>query len=171
MRRVGWRYGISLGLVVVVAGIVAVARLVGDNSDVSPLPRFSDTLPSLDALGDDGVEENVGPTDFSTEFADDASILDKASAFVAAWVRGELSATEWLDGLRPHATDELIRQLANVDPQEVPAYASAGEPLIRSRSASYADVIVPIAAHDALALGLVKSGAGWLVSSIDRETG
>ena len=171
LRRVGWRYGISIGLIVVVAGIVVVARFVGGSAGAMPYPRLSDTLPSLDALGDDGVEDNNEPTDGPTEFGDDSVVLNEASAFVGAWVRSDLPAAEWLAGLRPHATEDLIEQLADVDPQEVPAYATAGEPEIRSRSATYADVIVPIATHDALALGLVNSGAGWLVASVDRETG
>ena len=33
------------------------------------------------------------------------------------------------------------------------------------------DVLVPIGAHDALALGLVGGDGSWLVATLDRETG
>ena len=170
VRRLSPRYGISVGLIIVIAFIVVVARLVGDNRSPTPYPRVSEAPPSLDALGNDGVDDRGTEVD-PVDYADNPALLDVARDFVSAWARSDLPAPEWLDGLRTHATDELISRLADVDPSEVPDYAMAGEPTIRSRSEIYADVIVPIASHDALALGLVCTSDGWLVASVDRETG
>jgi hypothetical protein len=98
-------------------------------------------------------------------------VLATATAFTTAWLRRDLPADAWLDGLSPYATEELIGRLQGVDPLDVPADAAPGSPVIRQRSDVYADVLVPIGTHDALALGLVGADGAWRVTTLDRETG
>lgn len=165
-RRVGTRTGVSLVLVVVVATTVLVARLIDDRRAVAPY-RGPAPVPTVhDTEGDDSADDEE-----PTAYPDDARVLSVAQAFAEAWLRPDLTAQEWLEGLRPHATDALIAKLIDVDPSEVPANADLGEPEIQARTESHAEVRIPIAPHDALALGLVGTERGWLVATLDRETG
>jgi hypothetical protein len=167
LRRIGARTGISLALIILIGATVLVARLVDDGRNTNPYPRSPGVGPSVvDTQGNDSADDEQ-----PTAYPDDAAILDVAAAFAAAWARIDLTPDEWLDGLRPHATDALIQRLANVDPSEVPANTSLGTPTLVARSDSHADVRVTIAPHDALALGLVKGEDGWRVATLDRETG
>ena len=167
LRRLGARTGISLGLILVVAVVLVVFRLIDDGRLRTPVFPGSSDLPSVAATaGYDGVvEPGTEPG------ADEAPVLATATAFTAAWLNRDLPSAAWLEGLRPYATTDLIERLSGVDPSDVPANATAGAPTIRQRSAVYADVLVPIGAHDALALGLVGEDGSWLVATLDRETG
>ena len=165
-RRVGTRTGVSLVLVVVVAMTVLMARLIDDRRSVAP-HRAPASVPTVhDTAGDDSADDEE-----PTAYPDDATVLAMARAFAEAWLRPDLSAQEWLDGLRPHATDALIEKLTDVDPSEVPANATLGQPQIQARTESHAEVRIPIAPHDALVLGLVSTEQGWFVATLDRETG
>lgn len=165
LRRIGARNGISLALVLVVAATVLVARLVDDRPTSLPIrpPDFSPGI--LDTEGDDSADDEE-PVDFP----DDAVVLAVASAFATAWLRSDQAAEEWLNGLRPHCTEALIEKLMDVEPSEVPANATLGEPAIRARTETHAEVLIPIAPHDALVLGLAHTDAGWLAVTLDRET-
>jgi hypothetical protein len=173
LRRIGARTGVSLGLIVVVAMVVIVARLAADGRTPAPVPRISDALPTVPATnGDDGVDGVDGIDDDEPDsYPDDPAVLAAAAEFTTAWLRRTLPAQEWLDGLRPLATEDLVERLAGVDPLDVPSGTSLGEPTIRARSDVYADVLVPIAQHDALALGLALDEGRWRVATLDRETG
>jgi len=166
LRRIGARTGISLVLVLVVAVTVLVARLIDDRPTSLPVrpPDFSPGI--LETEGDDSADDEE-PADFP----DDAAVLAVASAFAAAWLRSDRTADEWLDGLRPHSTEDLVDRLADVDPSEVPANATLGEPALRARTETHAQVLIPIASHDALVLGLALTDDGWLAVTLDRETG
>ncbi len=166
LRRIGARTGISLALVLVVAVTVLVARLVDDRPRSLPHrpPDFSPGI--LETEGDDSADDEE-PTDYP----DDEVVLAVASVFATEWLRSDRAAHEWLDGLRPHCTEALIDRLADVDPSEVPANATLGEPTIRARTETHAEVAIPIAPHDALVLGLARTDDGWLAVTLDRETG
>ena len=153
-------------LVVVVALTVLVARLIDDRRATAPY-RVPDVVPTVhDTEGDDSADDEA-----PSAYTDDATVLAVAQAFAEAWLRPGVTAQEWLDGLRPHATESLIENLDGVDPSEVPANATLGQPTIQTRTESHAEVLVPIAAHDALALGLVGTDEGWRVATLGRETG
>jgi hypothetical protein len=167
LRRIGARTGISLGLILVIAAIVVVFRIADNRRTDPPFQPPPLVTPSVAASeGDDGP---AGETS-DPGYADDAVVLAAATDFTTAWLRRTLPAAQWLDGLRPLATADLIERLTGVDPLDVPTEAVAGEPTIRNRSAIYADVLVPIGTSDHLALGLVNVDGGWLVATLDRET-
>lgn len=168
LRRIGARTGISLGLILVIAAVVVVARIIDDQRTNPSLPRIPGVVePTVAATeGDDGpVVETPG------EYLDDEAVLAGATGFTTAWLNRTLPADQWLDGLRPHATEDLIGRLAGVDPLDVPSTAVLGTPSIRERSALYADVVAPVGSGDTLVLGLVKLDDHWLVATLDRETG
>jgi hypothetical protein len=78
-------------------------------------------------------------------------------------------AEQWLAGLRPYATGDLIERLEGVDPLSVPTGVALGTPTIRERSAAYAEVLIPLGAGDSLVLGLVNLDGSWLVATLDQE--
>src|SRR5258706_5815497 len=99
-RRLGARTGASLGLIVVVVAVVAVARIAGGSRSPSPYHPQTQSAPSVaSTAGDDGA---VAPTPSS--YADDTSVRSAASMFAVAWLRRTLPAGEWLAGIRPFAT-------------------------------------------------------------------
>jgi len=167
LRRIGARTGISLGLILVVAAVVVFARIIDDQRAAPPIRPPVDWTPTVPATeGDDGPVADPTAT-----YADDAAVLVAATEFTTAWLRRTLPADEWLDGLRPRATDALIERLTGVDPLSVPEDATPRTPMIRERSDIHASVVVAIGTGDAVALGLVLDDDQWLVGTLDRETG
>jgi hypothetical protein len=166
LRRLGPRAGISFGLILVVAAVVIVARLAGGDERPLPYRAGTDATPTVVAtVGDDGA---VAPT--PSAYADDAAAREAASAFTTAWLHRSAPAAEWLDGLRPLATQRLITNLTGVDPMDVPAVQAVGEPVVLLRSDLYAQARVPIDAA-AVLLGMVKQGDRWLVDTLDEDRG
>ncbi len=165
MRRIGLRWGVSLGLVLVIAAIVVVARVAdGDRDRRLYYPDGADVTPSVaSTVGDDGP---VAPT--TEAYSDDAAVRAAASSFTVAWLRRTLPADEWLAGLRPFGTSNLIANLTGVDPLDAPDVTAPGEPTVRLRSELYAEVRVPIGS-DALVLGMLKQDDHWLVDTVDRD--
>ena len=98
----------------------------------------------------------------------DAAVRAAAAAFTAAWLRRSVPAAEWLDGLRPLATQRLITNLTGVDPMDVPVVQAVGAPVVLLRSDLYAQVRLPIDAS-AVLLGMVKQGDRWLVDTLDED--
>jgi hypothetical protein len=166
LRRIGARTGIALGLVVAIVVVLAWARVA--NGPGRPLPyRGGPTLPTVAAtVGADGVNATEPST-----YPDDADVLAVATAFATAWLSRTLPAKQWLDGMRPYATADLITRLAGVDPLDVPESTTLGQPTIGQRSALYAEVLIPIATGDGLDLGLVVQDGRWVVATLDRNTG
>jgi hypothetical protein len=165
LRRLGPRAGISFGLILVVATVVIVARLAGGERPL-PSQADADATPTVAATaGDDGA---VTPT--ASPYADDAALRAAANAFTAAWLHRSVPAAEWLDRLRPLATQRLITNLTGVDPMDVPAVKAVGEPVVLLRSDLYAQVRVPIDAT-AVLLGMVKQGGRWLADTLDEDPG
>ena len=166
-RRMGARTGISLGLILVIAVVLIVFRLLDGSGTRNPGYREPVMTPTIaGTVGDDGILASA-----TGEATDDSVVLATAASFADAWLQRTLPSPQWLDGLRPYATTDLIDRLAGVDPLDVPTEATAGAPAIRSRSDLYAIVIVPIGRGDALALDLVVSDGQWLVATLDREVG
>jgi len=167
LRRLGARTGISLGLVIVIATVLVVARLAGERSTEPTYRGPQVTLPSVGATeGDDG-EVATEPT----TYADDEAVRSAARDFAAAWLQRTKPAAQWLDGMRPHATADLIDRLAGVDPLNVPSGATLGPVQLRSRTDLFAEVAIPIATGEALVLGLAHQSGRWLVATVDQEIG
>ena len=163
LRRLGPRIGISFGLILVVATVVIVAQLAGGDRP-RPYQVDVDATPTVAATaGDDGAV-----TSTPSAYTDDAAVRAAAAAFTAAWLRRSVPAAEWLDGLRPLATQRLITNLTGVDPMDVPVVQAVGAPVVLLRSDLYAQVRLPIDAS-AVLLGMVKQGDRWLVDTLDED--
>lgn len=190
LRFVTTRYGVAGLLALVILVVVGVARLFGTEGGSGPvLPAAPPSLETpVSAEPDDG-EPDEGTEGFTLP-SDAPDPLPTATAFATAWVNANVSAEEWLAGLEPYATEELIAQLSGVDPVSVPASrltgpaelsgAGTGEAPIdadgsdENASAAptylgWAEAIIPLD-NGILRLGLVlQTDAVWLVDSIDWE--
>jgi hypothetical protein len=167
LRRIGARTGISLGLVLVIVAVLVVAQLIDDRRDPPLFPRLPGPTSTVAATeGDDGpVDETPDP------LTGDEAALTSAMAFATAWLDRTRSPEQWLAGLRPYATEDLIDRLTGVDPLSVPSNVVLGTPTIRGRSAAYAEVLIPIGTGDTLVLSVVNLDGRWVVATLDQELG
>ena len=164
MMRLGARGTIILVLLILVAGVVGVARLVGGS-----LPRRE---PALDAgsataastvdpsVGDDGVVATTRPP------KDDPAVRAAATTFMKAWLRSDLTAARWHDGIAALATKDLADRLDGVDPSGVPASRTTGAAEIVTNQADFAQVDVPVDSGT-VTLRLRRTDGSWLVDAVD----
>jgi len=122
LRFVTTRYGAAGLLALVILTVVGVTRLFGDGEGSTPVlpavPQPSTELP-VSAEPDDGEpDEEIEDLTLPSGAPDP---LPTATAFATAWVNSDVSAEEWLAGLEPYATEELIAQLNGVDPVKRPS--------------------------------------------------
>ncbi len=98
-----------------------------------------------------------------------AAALTAARSWVQAFltVPKGISAARWVEQLRPYTTDELLPELASVDPANVPAARITGEPRTVSSSASSVEVDVPTSVV-VVRLLVVSTPAGWRVAGYQR---
>ena len=164
LRRLGARTGISLGLIVLVVAILAVARIAGDN-ETPPLYSGTDrATPTTDPTAGDDAQ--VAPTPSS--YADNDAVQSAASTFMNAWLKRNATPDAWHTALGPLTTRTLSDNLVGVDPLGVPATRVVNSPTVVLRSDLYAQVSVPVDTGTVV-LGLLKQDDRWLVDSVDWE--
>ncbi|MER7275805.1 hypothetical protein ABT369_15225 [Dactylosporangium sp. NPDC000244] len=175
LRLLGTRYGIALVLVVVVLIVVGLGRTVLDRGDghsandalgptVAAVPTSADPYASL---GDDGVDESANPAPSLSKGAADVSAV--ATRFAKAWLRKPgVSGEQWRAGLKTDASAELMTDLADTDPADVPTDAITGD--VQLQNVGAATVARIPAQGGTIVLELQASGGRWLVTSLDWET-
>jgi hypothetical protein len=163
MRRLGARTGISAGLVFLIALVVLLARLAGNDDTSTPYSGPGVTPSMATSVGDDA---QVAPT--PSAYLDNDEVRDAASAFTAAWLQRSLTPVEWHKALVPLSTDQLAASLEGVDPLVVPATRVVGEVTITLRSELYSQVSIPVDSG-VVELGLLKGNSGWRVDSVDWQ--
>lgn len=169
MRRaftlLGVRATVALVLIILVGLVVGLANALGDRAPISSgvQPGQVETIKSTvdPTTGDDGVLE----TDLTSPPTDPA-IADAAKTFVAAWLRRDLSAGAWHEGLTKLATADLLDLLEGVDPKGVPANRTTGDPVVAVHTEGYAKVSVPVDSGT-VDLELIREQNKWLVSGVD----
>jgi hypothetical protein len=163
-NRLGGRIAIALGLAAVVAFVVVIGKTVGT---VEEQPSFrAEPAPLVTAdptVGDDGVIERS-----LSSYPDDGAITTIAVQFARAWLRRDLTATEWNSGISSLTTSALADDLDGVDPSTVPATQQAGQPRIVLRMDAYAKVSIPMDTGT-LTLKIFKESNRWLVGEVDWE--
>ena len=163
MGRLRPRLVVALGLILLIGAVVVFARLLGGDPAPTGLPPNESSAPTVDpTAGDDG---EVLPT---STYADDASVLDRATAFIREWLRRDLPRAEWHAGLTPLVTDTLKDSLAGVDPKSVPADRATTDARLLVRTERHAVVRCEVDAGS-LTLTLVLEGSSWLVDGVDWE--
>lgn len=183
-RQIGARYAISLGLIVLVALVIGVARLLPHR----PADQLVVTDPPLSA----GPVASGGPATApvpsggaATAPATSSSPLlhspvppvtapgrktpqQVATLFAKAWVKHDVSAATWQHALAPYATAALAARLTTTDPANVPAARVTGDPTVVDDAADRCDVRIATDAGT-LVLGLAGPGGAWLVDTVDWD--
>ncbi|WP_344677995.1 hypothetical protein [Saccharopolyspora taberi] len=108
---------------------------------------------------------SVPPTAPPRTAADPAG-LAVVEAWGRAWVNHPpgTDRQRWLDGLRPHTTDEFLPEMASVDPANVPANAVTGPATPLESTATAMDVRLPTDAGE-VQVHAIKTPAGWRVAA------
>ena len=169
------RVGVAVVLLVVVFGVIGVARAVGgpdSGSEVYTAPERPVATVEPTA-GDDGVVESAPGTDPTAEPVvtvkpGTPAPLDVANAFAAAWLDRDATPERWYAGLLPHATADLAERLAGVDPSGVPAERTTGPANIIPRGEQFLEMVYPLDVGN-LRLRLVAPDGRWLVDGVDWE--
>lgn len=169
LHRLGLRYGIGLGLVVVVIVVIVVARWAGHSTGSLVQGRADGGLvPSTSQIPDDGVASVPEPQPPSTS-PGSATPQAVATSFATDWLRHTgVTAAGWRAALATLSTDRLDRELADADPQTVPADRITGPIALTDHAASFVVAEVPTDAGT-LTLSLLATGGRWQVDAIDWE--
>ncbi|WP_238008709.1 hypothetical protein KZZ52_03240 [Dactylosporangium sp. AC04546] len=173
LRLLGSRYGIALVLVVVVVAVVGFGRTVfRDRESRSGSDAFGPTVAPVEttpdpynSLGDDSVVEPSAAPSLSKGAADAGSV---ATRFANAWLRkpGQ-SGEQWRAGLKPDASTDLMAELAETDPSDVPASNITGPAVLENLGA---DTRARFPADGGtIVLGLQVINGRWQVTSLDWE--
>lgn len=167
------RWGVALILSVIVLAAVGVARLFGDNSTpytISP-ENLSDPMNgavSTTSTGpDDGVVSAL-PTVKPSVARGAAPPKQVAEAFAESWLERTRTEKSWIAALRPHSTQELLRELQDVDPETVPATHITGEVSLVVLSESAVQANFPLDSGQ-LRLRLVGPDGHWFVDGVDWD--
>jgi len=182
-------------LVITLAGVVAVAALVGAGAAAaggggsgdggllagaapSSSPTTESLLPTLAGTATRSatpaptelppVPELV-PTTLPVSQAP-AAALQVAGRWAAAWVRPPdgTTAQKWLDGLRATTTDEYLGVLAGVDPSNIEAARVTGPPTAVRVSPRSVQVDVPTDTFKLVVTVVMTVAGDWRVSGNDR---
>jgi hypothetical protein len=164
LGRIGARVGVAVVLVILIAGVLAIAKLAGSGRSQPIVPRVEGPTSSIDPTAGDDAE--VVPS--LTQFADDAAVKSAASAFIAAWLKRDLSSAAWHSALVPLSTAELAQSLDGVDPIGVPATRTTGAPTVVRRTDAFAQVSIAVDTGTVV-LDLLKQGGTWLVDGVDWD--
>jgi len=173
-RALRSRLGVAVALAVLVFGVVAVARIAAGPNAGSTGLTTDDPVPvtTVDpSVGDDGILSDETPPS-PTAPANGPAPEAVAKGFATAWLAHEgVTAEQWRAGLRPYATEALLRKLDGVDPTEVPADRLTGEPVVVPQSEGLVEVRLPVDSGE-LRLELVTDDGGrWLTDAVDWERG
>lgn len=174
LRLLGTRYGIAMVLIVVVLVVVGFGRIIYSDRDqpsndalgptVAPVSTTPDPYSSL---GDDGVQDEPASAAPSlSKGAADANAV--ATRFAKAWIRKPgLTGEQWRAGLKPDASSDLMEDLADTDPSDVPTATITG-PAALENFGQVATAKVP-AEGGTIVLQLEAINGRWQVTSLDWE--
>jgi hypothetical protein len=148
------RYGIALSVVLLVVGVVVIAR-------VSSLGRHDTTVHQA------GIDDGGGARPAASPSTRPGAPIPSsiARSFARTWI-ASLPPTTWRRQLARYSTTLLSGQFAGVDPDRVPAHTLTGVPSMTSTARSYVVIDVPTDAG-ILILGLRATDGEWLVDSVD----
>lgn len=169
-----WR-NLIVSLVLVLALLAALGRLtdqagaVGAGRQASAAaPSQSVVSPSPSAPATFQVSPSTPSSTTSPEtsrIGGPASPVFVASQFVAAWARSDRREQEWLAGMKPWATSQLVSSLTGTDPAQVPATKLTGEAALRASKGATATVVVPTDGGP-VAIELTQASGRWRASAL-----
>jgi hypothetical protein len=167
LRRLGPRYGIGLGLILVVAATVVIAKLIPHTAFTSGVTISNGAAPSIvTGSPDDGLTSVAPPVPPSTSPGAETPV-SIANSFAAAWLDHDgVTAAAWNKAIVRFCTGQLAAQFTGVDPADVPASRIVGAPSLIDFSATYVQVSIPMDGGS-LVLGLKGPEGLWLVDTVD----
>jgi hypothetical protein len=165
LRKLGPRYGISLGVLLVVAVVLVVARFAGHPAGSLVTSGVPTGLPTATGPSDDGSVALPSPVPPVTS-PGAATPQEVAGEFVTAWLHTGVSAAAWRAALTAHTTSRLTGELADADPQTVPASRVTGAVALTQHTASWVEVAIPMDSGT-LRLSLLAHGGVWAVDTVD----
>jgi phage-related tail fiber protein len=169
LRRLGARHGIALGAIVVIVGVLVIARM-GGNPTGSLVTGGTDRglVPSGSPAPDDGAASVPAPQPPTTS-PGASTPQDVAMRFATAWLHHTgVTAATWRAVLAPMSTARLGGELTNADPETVPANNITGPVSLTDHSATYVEADVPTDSGT-LVLSLLAAHGQWRVDAIDWE--
>ncbi|MGH8794556.1 MAG: hypothetical protein ACRDXX_18140 [Stackebrandtia sp.] len=165
LRMIGSRYGIAAMLLLLVVGVVAVAKANSTPGDSDATTGSDDAEQTVEPSGpDDGRTDPPGEdaSDDVPSLPDEA--VDVALSFAEAWVDVDKSQADWHSGISRYANEDVQKQLENTDPGSVPAAEiSEEEPNI---SGNWVEVDTDTGL---LRLLMNSDNEKWLVAEIDFQ--
>ena len=174
LRLLGTRYGIAMVLIVVVLVVVGFGRTVFTDDDASSKDALGPTVAPVtttpdpfSSLGDDGVlDDPASAAPSLSKGAADAGTV--ATRFAKAWIRKPgVTAEQWRVALKPDASSELMEDLAETDPSDVPTATITGATVLEDFGQAVT-AKVP-ADGGTIVLQLETINGRWLVTSLDWE--
>lgn len=93
------------------------------------------------------------------------SPVDVATALVTAWAKPGEGESQWLAGMKPWATADLVSSMTGTDPTQVPATKVTGDAALRVIKAKTATVSVPTDGGR-VAVVLVQQSGAWKADSL-----
>jgi hypothetical protein len=169
-RVIRSRIGIALVIAVSVLAVIGAARLAAGPGEFNTgLNRPREPITTVDPdEGDDGVVEAPSPEPPAVA-PGQLPPAQTAGRFAAAWLDHTISeADQWRSRLSAVSTPALMEKLAGVGPDDAPKARVTGEPTVRPRNATFAEVVIPLDAGT-LRLELVAPDGRWLVDAVDWE--
>ncbi|WP_157606058.1 hypothetical protein [Phycicoccus sp. Soil802] len=91
--------------------------------------------------------------------------MNVATALVTAWAKAGEGESQWLAGMKPWATAELVSSMTGTDPTQVPATKVTGDAALRAIMTETATVSVPTDGGR-VAVELVKQSGTWKANSL-----
>jgi hypothetical protein len=169
LRLLGSRYGIAVGLLVLIALVVGGGRLIRGGTAPSLLNTGSPAAsPTASQLPDDGLT-SPGPTPGPSTSAGAPGPVTIATDFATAWLNHtNVTADQWYKAVTRYATANLAGKLKQVDPAGVPADKIIGDVTLVYHDPSYVDAQVP-ADGGVMTLRMLATNGRWLVDGVDWQ--
>jgi len=174
-RRLASVQGAALGVVLIVAIIVAVARLLPHSTTAPLAVPGTATLPSPVISLDDGGPSAVPSGSLLHSPVPPAvahggtTPQTVARRFATAWLHHDgVSASGWLTAVTAYTTKTVASQLALTDPANVPAERITGAVTVVGDTRQSCEVHVPTDAGT-LVLTMQADGTSWQVAGVDWD--
>lgn len=171
LRLLGTRFGAAVGLLLLIAIVVSVAKVAGGSAR-TPVIAGGASTPSATATesqeADDGLD-SAAPTPPPSTSPGAADPQTVAIAFTHAWINHVgITAQAWHTAVARYSTAALSAKLANTDPADVPATEIMGAASMADHVAAYVDVSIPLNGGTVV-LRLLATNGVWLVDGVDWQ--
>ena len=123
--------------------------------------------------GGGGTAAPAGTTSAAAGLPEVGPATDVAVRFTTLWAAkpANQSKAQWLDALRPLATQQLTAGLAYTEPASLPGGKPSGAPTVRFVSTDSTLIAVPLSTGSPVLVTVVQDGGQWRVSDIQPAVG